>query len=67
MANAHWEARDFAFPTLEYRRWCRFVDTARVGDDAIVELQDLSPVVDPDRYRVESRSVAMLVSERGGG
>jgi glycogen operon protein len=67
MANAHWEAHEFALPALDRRRWCRFVDTALGGDEAIVEPDALSPVGDPDRYRVESRSVVVLVSEGDGG
>ena len=66
MANAHYEAHDFALPMLDHRRWCRFVDTARGGDDAVVEAEALLPVENPDRYPVQSRSVVVLVSERGG-
>jgi pullulanase/glycogen debranching enzyme len=67
IANAHWESHDFALPALDQGSWCLFVDTARGGDDAIVEPEAMSPVEDPDHYRVESRSVVVLVSRGAGG
>ena len=67
MANAHWEAHDFALPTLQPRRWCRLVDTSREGEDAIEEPNALLPLENPDRYEVGSRSVVVLVSEGSRG
>jgi glycogen operon protein len=66
IANAHWEARDFSLPALDRLSWCRFVDTARGGDDAIIEPDALSPVTVPFRYRVGGRSVVVLVSGGSG-
>jgi len=63
MANAHWEAQDFVLPTFDHVRWCRFVDTALPGDDAIAEPGALQPVTAPHRYLVESRSVVVLIAE----
>ena len=65
MANAHWEAQDFALPTLDHARWCRFVDTVLPGDDAIMEAGELQPLLVPHRYLVESRSVVVLIAEDG--
>jgi glycogen operon protein len=66
MANAHWESRDFALPRLEDGHWRRFVDTGYAGDEAILEPESLSPVEDPSRYHLESRSIVVLVSGGGG-
>jgi glycogen operon protein len=67
IANAHWEPHHFALPTLDHRRWCRFVDTARGGDDAICGPGSLEPLGEQHHYRVERRSVIVLVAGRHGG
>jgi glycogen operon protein len=67
IANAHWESHDFSLPGIPQRRWCRFVDTARRGDGSIIDPDMLVPIGQPYRYRVESRSVVVLVSKISGG
>ena len=62
MANAHWEAHDFELPHLDEGAWCVFVDTGKAGDEAIRELDALSPLRDSRLYRVESRGLAVLVA-----
>jgi glycogen operon protein len=67
MANAHWEAHDFALPAIHQGCWRRFVDTACGGDYAIAEPDALLQVLDHDRYHIESRSIVVLISQRNGG
>ena len=66
IANAHWEAYDFALPEPTGARWCRFVDTALPGDGAIVDPAAPCPLADRYQYRVERHSTVVLVAREAG-
>lgn len=62
--NAYWKPVDFVIPVAPTgRRWHRTVDTALPSPDDALDL-DEGPVVPPGRpYRLEGRSLLVLVSE----
>ena len=62
--NAHWEPAEFEVPPAPGgRAWRRAVDTALPSPDDAVGL-DEGPIVAAGRpYRVEARSMVILVSE----
>jgi glycogen operon protein len=64
IANAHWEAHDFALPTPSLsKRWHRFVDTMRVAPDDICQV-DAEPLLTPaTHYRVGPRSLVVCVGK----
>jgi glycogen operon protein len=60
--NAYWEALDFELPQLKSGdTWRRWIDTALESPQDIVEWQTATPVADK-RYRVDPRSVVVLIS-----
>jgi isoamylase len=61
MINGGTEARGFTIQEGGPGRWRRIVDTARHSPDDIVEEPD-APVIDAATYRVEPRSVVVLLS-----
>ena len=67
MANAHWEAHDFELPAPRQGEWRRFVDTALPEEDAITEPGKPERLLVPHRYRVQDRSVVVLVANAGQG
>jgi glycogen operon protein len=64
VANAHWEAHDFALPPPSLsKRWYRFVDTMRAAPDDICQV-DEEPLLTPaTHYRVGPRSVVVCVGK----
>jgi glycogen operon protein len=62
--NGYWEAQRFQIPPAPTGRvWRRTVDTALPSPDDIVEL-DAGPIVHEETtYRVEARSMIILISE----
>ena len=61
--NAFWEPLDFELPLLENGgRWRRWIDTALVSPQDIVPWET-APPVEASSYRVEARSVVMLIAE----
>ena len=63
--NAFWEPLEFELPPAP-RGWKRLVDTARPPPPDSVDGGDASVITGP-RYRVEARSVVMLVTAQAGG
>ncbi len=62
--NAFYEPLTFQIPAAPSgRRWRRTVDTALPSPEDIAELDAGPPVPIPSEYRVESRSMIILVSE----
>ncbi len=61
IANAYWDALDFELPVARKGMWCRFVDTGLPGDDAITEPSNPYPLDRSHVYRVEGRSVVVLI------
>jgi glycogen operon protein len=62
MLNAYWKPLEFELPVVsEARPWRRWIDTARESPHDIVPWQQ-APTVPAGPYRVEARSVAMLIS-----
>src|SRR5262249_15412724 len=59
--NMYWDALDFELPIVRTRRWYRFVDTARLSPDDILDSPRQVPIED-DRVRAEGRSVLVLLS-----
>jgi len=61
IANAYWEALDFALPAAdgEGTSWRRWIDTA-LPTPAEINDWSLAPPVTASRYRVEARSVVVL-------
>ena len=63
MCNAYWEALEFELPAVGGRTadilWRRWIDTSLDAPQDIVPWGDAQPVAG-ERYRVESRSVAVL-------
>ncbi|MGR9087185.1 MAG: glycogen debranching protein GlgX [Gammaproteobacteria bacterium] len=62
IANAHWESKEFELPRPYGRRWKRFIDTNRPGDEAINELAWMEDLAEQHRYRVGSRSLVVLIA-----
>ncbi len=66
IANSHHESQPFELPVLVNRHWRRFVDTSLEGDEAIIEGQN-QPRLDNQRsYRVDGRTVVVLLSSHPG-
>lgn len=64
--NAYWEPLVFEIPQrTEASPWRRWIDTGRDSPNDIVPWQQAPPVPDA-KYRVEARSVVMLISDRQG-
>jgi glycogen operon protein len=66
--NAYWEPLDFQLPVLgpqEESAWRRWIDTALDSPRDIVPWQTAEPIVGRT-YRVESRSVVLLLARVGG-
>ena len=66
MLNAYWEALEFELPPAgpePATAWRRWIDTARDAPDDIVPWREAEPVSGVT-YRVEPRSVVVLVSTR---
>ncbi len=61
IANNHNEAFDFELPKLDGSQWCRFADTSLNGDEAIVECEHLPQLDNQRSYRVNGRTVVVLV------
>ena len=61
MLNAYWEPREFELPRLPSGSWRRWLDTALSSPDDIVPW-DSAPLVTDEYYRVEARSVVMLIA-----
>src|SRR5262249_38055626 len=65
--NAFWEPLDFELPKLESgASWRRWIDTALDSPQDIVAWE-LAPAVPGATYRVEGRSVAILIANRSPG
>jgi isoamylase len=63
MFNAYWEALDFdlpSAPTSAVAGWQRWIDTSRAPPDDITDI-GAAPLVSAPQYRVEPRSVAVLI------
>jgi isoamylase len=60
--NMHWEDLDFQVPPVAGKTWVRVVDTSRPSPEDIMDLEE-APVVAGEQYRVNSRSVVVLVSQ----
>jgi glycogen operon protein len=65
MLNAYWEPLEFELPSPESPGWRRLVDTALDPPHDISEVQ-AAPVVAGSTYRVQPRSVVLLVSRISG-
>jgi glycogen operon protein len=62
--NAYWEPLEFRVPASPTgRAWRRTVDTALPSPDDALGLDEGPVIPVPHRYRVEARSVVILVSE----
>jgi isoamylase len=62
--NAYWEPQTFRIPASPSGRpWRRAVDTARPSPDDAVGLDEGPPIAVLNPYRVEARSMIVLVSE----
>jgi len=63
MINAYWQPLDFQLPDVgvDHGAWRRCVDTALVSPQDICRSED-APAVDSTSYKVESRSVVILVA-----
>jgi glycogen operon protein len=67
MFNAYWEPLVFALPHPEpggHGSWRRWIDTSRDAPDDIHE-EPLATSVEGPSYRVQPRSVVVLVALRG--
>ncbi len=62
IANSHNEAHEFELPRLDGRQWSRFVDTWLQGDEAIKEPGFMPQLNNQHSYRVNGRSVVVLVA-----
>jgi len=66
IANSHSEPHEFELPWLDNRQWKRFVDTSLDGDEAILESSRMPQLANQHAYRVNDRSVVVLIAEQGG-
>jgi glycogen operon protein len=66
MLNAGWTDEEFELPVIEGRGWFRAVDTAQLSPNDISSEGAERPVQDKT-YRVEQRSVVVLVSKQQRG
>jgi glycogen operon protein len=65
MLNMHWEDLDFQIPAIGGRRsWFRAVDTALSQPDDIATPGDEVMITTAGTYRVNARSVAVLISRQ---
>ena len=63
--NAHWEPHVFQIPASPSGRpWRRTVDTARPSPEDALGLDKGPAVVVSEKYKVEARSMIILVSEK---
>ncbi|MER2556861.1 MAG: glycogen debranching protein GlgX [Candidatus Competibacter denitrificans] len=62
MMNMYWEPLDFAVPSVPGRHWYRALDTGLAVPDDIVS-QGLETRMTNNSYRVDGRSVAVLISK----
>jgi glycogen operon protein len=64
IANAHWEAHDFALPVPSLSKcWYRFVDTMRAAPHDICPVGEERFLTPATHYHVEPRSVVVLVGK----
>jgi glycogen operon protein len=64
IANAHWEAHDFALPVPSLsKHWHRFVDTMRRAPDDICQVGEEVLLTPATHYRVAPRSVVVFVGK----
>jgi isoamylase len=66
MINTYWEALDFDIPKALAEQWRRIIDTYLPHPEDILDFEK-APVVKKARYRVEARSVAVLMGEKASG
>jgi glycogen operon protein len=66
MLNAGWTDEEFELPVIEGRGWFRAVDTAQLSPNDISS-EGAEPPVQDKTYRVEQRSVVVLVSKQQRG
>src|SRR5262249_44725875 len=64
MMNMHWEALDMDMPTVAGRKWLRAVDTSLPSPYDIAEAGLELPCLG-ESYRVNPRSIVVLVNARG--
>lgn len=63
LINAYWEPLNFELLPLPLdERWHRMIDTYRPAPEDFVRYRD-APQIDDDHYRVQPRSVVVLVSQ----
>jgi glycogen operon protein len=64
--NAYWEPLEFELPPPPAgKSWRRWIDTALDSPNDIVPWQE-APLISGDKYRMATRSVAILYTEAGG-
>jgi glycogen operon protein len=61
MINAYWEPLEFEIPPQRPNRWRRWIDTSLPSPEDIVDFAR-SPEIPAEKYRVESRSIAILIA-----
>jgi glycogen operon protein len=61
MLNAHYESLEFELPVLTDASWRRWLDTSLASPDDICRW-DASPEHRDRSYRVQDRSVVMLIA-----
>jgi len=61
MINAWWEPLEFDLPAHDWQRW---IDTGRDSPEDVVPWEE-APRVTADRYRLEPRSMAVLIARLG--
>ena len=67
IANSYNEAHEFELPRLDGLQWSRFVDTWLEGDEAIADLGFMHQLNNQHSYRVNGRSVVVLVAAHTQG
>ncbi len=60
--NAYHQALSFELPHLHRGRWCRVIDTYLASPDDIVDIARATKLRNQKRYRVQSRTVVVLVA-----
>ena len=63
MMNSYWETLDFELPDLGDYQWHRWINTALESPNDISEWNH-APVVRGTRYRVEARSIVILIARK---
>ncbi|MCC9608359.1 glycogen debranching protein GlgX [Blastopirellula sp. JC732] len=61
MLNAYWEPLDFELPQIPVSPWVRWIDTSLESPHDIVP-QDEAPPHEGNAYRVDARSVVVLIA-----